>query len=129
MFWGWYSTGDGRVNRGGGCIFLPLLFVCGSFSLMGGFDIGWLLGLLLVGAVLWFAFSALFNRAGTAQVEDGSWGGAMFEGEKPKRDFADDYDGDEKPKRGFEYIERPDGEILAVIDPNEEDDRRFRDEF
>lgn len=123
MFWGWFSSGDGGMRHGGGCIFLPFLFICGSFFLFDNFNSGWLLGLILV-AVMWFVFSTVFGRVGAAQVEDGSWEGGVFDGEKPKRDFAD-----EKPKRSGEYIERHDGEILEVIEPSEEEDSRPRDEL
>jgi hypothetical protein len=123
MFWGWFSSGDGGMRRGGGCIFLPFLFICGSFFLFDNFNSGWLLGLILV-AVLWFVFSTMFSRANPVQVEDGSWDSGMFDDEKPKRDFAE-----EKPKRSVEYIERPDGEILEVIDPGEEDDGHPRDKL
>lgn len=121
MFWGWFSTGDGRFNRGG-CFFLPFLFICGSFFLFDNLNSGWLLALVAI-AVLWFVFATMFNRPGAAQVEDGSWGSGTFEDEKPKRDFADDDEyPEEKPKRSSEYIERPGGEMLDVIEPDEEDD-------
>ena len=123
MFWGWFSGGNGGMRRGGGCIFLPFLLVCGSFYLFDGLNNSWLLGLIVVG-ILWFLFSTMFSRSSAAHADDGRWGGGLFVDEKPKRDFAD-----EKPKRDFEYIERDDGEILEVIDPAEEDDGRPRDDF
>ncbi|MBI5668987.1 MAG: hypothetical protein HZC41_13365 [Chloroflexi bacterium] len=116
MFWGWYSVGDGGMRRGG-CFFLPLLFLCGSFFLFDNFNGGWLLPMIVV-ALLWLALPALLNRG----APPGEWDGEVIEGEKPKRGFSR-----EKRKRDAEYLHRDDGEVLEVIEPPEDDDRRPND--
>jgi hypothetical protein len=93
MFWGWFSFDNGGLRRGGGCIFLPFLFICGSSFLFSRGNATWLILLVLVAAA-WFMFSNMQN------------------GEKPKRDF-------EKPKR--EYLSRDDGEFIEVVDPTEDE--------
>ncbi len=112
MFWGWYSSGEGRVRHGGGCIFLPFLLFGGAFYLFDGLSIGSIMGLIVV-AVLGLMAYQMFSRARTAQHGE----------EKPKRHFDD-----EKPKRNGGYLERNDGELLEVIDLNDHDDS-LRDEL
>jgi hypothetical protein len=95
MFWGWYSFGDGRTRRGGGCFFLPLFLLCGSFYMFGG-DSSLLIPLLLA-VVLWWAVSSMMR--------------SRVEHDTPYLD--------EKPKRGREVIIGDDGELIDI----EDDDR------
>lgn len=114
MFWGWYSFGSGR--RGGGCFFLPLLFICGAFFMADNFRAGWLLPLAVI-VVVWLAFVMMRNAGGQPRVVGEDW-----DGEKPKRVF------DEKPKRDSEFIYHDDGDVLEVIESPDDDSRRPDDE-
>lgn len=104
MFWGWWSSGEGGMRRGGGCLFLPLLFICGSFFVFDNFRVGWLLPMIGLG-LAWLLLSGVFSNQTRA------WG------EKPKRDFDT-----EKPKRDSDYLYRDDGDVLEVIEPPEDTD-------
>ncbi len=116
MFWGWYSFGNGS-RRGGGCMFLPFLLICGSFFMLDNFNGGWLLPLVVI-ALFLFVLPNILNQGRQAQVE-----GYDLENDKPKRDFDD-----EKPKRDGEYLSLDDGDVLEVIDPPETEKRRLDDE-
>jgi hypothetical protein len=120
MFWGWFSSGGGMRRSGGGCLFLPFLFLCGMVYMFDGFNTGWLMPLLMVG-LIWLVFSMMFNSRRQAQTESNGW-----DYEKPKRGLSD-YD--EKPKRGTKRYLGDDGEIIEMDDSNEVDYRTRDDEL
>lgn len=108
MFWGWYSSGNGR--RSSGCFFFPFLCICSSLFWFSGFNSRFLWPLILI-VLLGLIIPAVLNQ-----------GARQAYGEKAKRDF------DEKPKRSGEYILLDDGEILEVEDPPHEFARRDYDD-
>lgn len=109
---GWFSFGGGGMRRGGGgCIFLPFLFLCGSFYLFDHLNSGWLLILIAI-VVLWVVMSGALRPRGIAE------GDPLYD-EKPKRDF-DDF-AEEKPKRTGSYLTRDNGERLEVVEPDEDE--------
>lgn len=120
MFWGWWSFGEGGMRRGGGCLFLPLIFICGSFFVFDNFKSSWLLPLIGIG-LAWFLLPRILNH-GMGQTPSHEWRGDVFEDEEPKRDFDM-----EKPKRDSDYVYRDDGDVLEVIEPPEETDPRSDD--
>ena len=111
MFWGWYSSGGNGFRRGGGCLFLPFLFIYSSLFMFDNFNSSWLMPVIL-GLILWFAVSTLFNRQPQPSMQGNGWDTGAFGDEKPKRDF-----GYDKPKRQPDLLYRDDGDVLEVIDP------------